>query len=354
MSSLLHAHSPFRIFAFSALSSLAILIGVIWGVGWEALGITLVLTVIEVTFSFENAIVNAKVLANVSKFWQNIFLSVGIIVAIFGMRILFPIIIVSITADLSWGQVWDLALRHPEEYAHYLEAAHPTIAAFGGAFLLMLALHFFFQDEHKVLWLERIETHMQKIKHWSGPLLVSVAVILVLAALPANTHAGQTLVAGLLGAATYLFIQLLVKWLERFKPGAGANVGKQVGLAAFMTIIYLEILDASFSFDGVIGAFAITSDVILIAAGLGIGALWVRSLTVFMVRRGTLKNFVYLEHGAHYAVLMLAFILLASVFMDIAEFVPGLIGISIIIASILASLQERHRKRDAYRPRSHF
>ena len=344
MHKLLQSDSPFRIFAFSAISSLAILFGVAFGVGWSALGITLILTIIEITFSFDNAIINAKVLAKVSKFWQTMFLSVGIVVAIFGMRVIFPIAIVSLTAHLGWGNVLDLALHHPHEYAHHLELAHPTISAFGGAFLLMLALQFFFRDEHKELWFKRLERQFKKVSHWSGAPLIAAAIVLLVALLPANHHAMQTFVAGLLGAATYALIELLVHWLERLQPESGAAVGKQVGMAAFMTLIYLEVLDASFSFDGVIGAFAITSDVVLIAAGLGIGALWVRSLTVFMVRRGTLNEYVFLEHGAHYTVLVLAFILLFGILVNISDFVPGIAGVGIIVASIAASIRVRKLK----------
>lgn len=343
MSSLFSSHSPLRIFAFSLVASLAILLGVLFGIGPGALLVTLVLVVVEITFSFDNAIINAKVLTRVSQFWQTIFLSVGIIIAIFGMRVLFPIIIVSLTAHLGWGDVVNLALHHPKEYAHHLEQAHATISAFGGAFLLLLALQFFFDDEREVLWLRRIEKRLQRLSHWAWALVVALAALVVLALLPANHHGSQTLTAGVLGGAVYLLIQLAVHLLERGQSGAAKGAGKQIGLAAVTTLVYLEILDASFSFDGVIGAFAITSDVILIAAGLGIGALWVRSLTVFMVRRGTLDEFMYLEHGAHYTVLALALILLTGVVINISDFVPGLMGVAIIGASIAASLQARKR-----------
>jgi hypothetical protein len=340
----LHAQHPLRIFGFSIASSLAILLGVLFGVGPGALLVTLILVVVEITFSFDNAIINAKVLDKVSKGWQTVFLSAGIIVAIFGMRVLFPVVIVSLTAHLGWGNVVNLALHHPKEYAHHLELAHPAISAFGGAFLLMLALHFFFDDERKVRWINRLEKHLQKLSHWSGAPLVAAVVVTIIALLPANDHLRETFVAGGLGLATYAFIQLLVHALERSQSKGAKTVGKQVGIAAFTTLIYLEILDASFSFDGVIGAFAITSDVILIAAGLGIGALWVRSLTVFMVRRRTLGQFIYLEHGAHYTVLALALVLLIGIVVNISDFVPGIMGVVIIAASVAASVQERRRR----------
>ena len=105
------------------------------------------------------------------------------------------------------------------------------------------------------------------------------------------------------------------------------------GFAAFLTFMYLEVLDASFSLDSVIGAFAITNQVLLIAAGLGIGAVWVRSMTVYMVRKGSLATYRYLEHGAHYTVLILAI----TMFIHVPETFAGLAGIAIIIASFIAS-----------------
>ena len=344
MHSVLDPRSSFRIFSFSALASLGILIGVLWGVGSGALLVTVVLAVVEITFSFDNAIINAKVLERVSTKWQAIFLSAGIIVAIFGMRILFPILIVSLTAHLGWNKVIDLALHHPKAYAHNLELAHPAISAFGGAFLLMLALYFLFDDERKVLWLRRFEKHLQSISHWTVAPLITIIALSVVAFFPTNDHVHQTLCAGGLGVVAYAFVHVLVRGIERRQPDTKKMLGKQVGFAAFTTLIYLEILDASFSFDGVIGAFAITSNVILIAAGLGIGALWVRSLTVYMVRHRTLGQFVYLEHGAHYTVLGLACVLLISNITNISDFVPGIMGVAIISSSVATSLQERRRK----------
>jgi hypothetical protein len=166
MSNLFAAHSPFRIFAFSAIASLAILVGVFFGVGAGALLLTLILAVVELTFSFDNAIINAKVLTKLSRPWQVLFLTAGILVAIFGMRVIFPIVIVMITASLGWSDVINLALHHPHEYAHHLEQAHASIAAFGGAFLLMLALTFFFDDEKHVHWIGRIEQRVSRFSHW--------------------------------------------------------------------------------------------------------------------------------------------------------------------------------------------
>lgn len=124
---------------------------------------------------------------------------------------------------------------------------------------------------------------------------------------------------------------------QEHSPGKKAVL--KTGMAGFMSFLYLEVLDASFSFDSVIGAFAITKDVVLIAIGLGIGALWVRSLTLFMVRKRVLHAYRYLEHGAHYTIGLLAGILLLSVFVHIPEVVAGVTGLTIIGLSIWSSVR---------------
>jgi hypothetical protein len=121
------------------------------------------------------------------------------------------------------------------------------------------------------------------------------------------------------------------------KTDKKGNLIAQTGWAAFSTFLYLEILDASFSFDGVIGAFAITQNVILIALGLGVGAVWVRSLTVYMVRKGTLDKYRYLEHGAHYTVGVLAAVLLLSIFWHVPEVVAGLAGVTFVGSAFWSS-----------------
>ena len=343
----LHPHSPVRIFAFSTILTIATLVAVLLGMGPAALLLTVILVVVELTFSFDNAIVNAKILEKLSKPWQTLFLTVGVLVAIFGMRVVFPVVIVMITAGLGWGDVMGLALHDPEAYAHHLEQAHASIVAFGGTFLLMLGLTFFFDDERDVHWIAWVEERLKRLSHWSAAPVVAVLFIAGLAVLPVNNHAHETVVAGLIGIGTYVLLQLLDVLFMRLQGGGAAKVkpGGLTGLAAFSSFIYLQVLDASFSFDGVLGAFAITTNVILIAAGLGIGALWVRSMTVYIVRRGTLGKYLYLEHGAHYTVLLLALIMLASIIWEISEYVPGLVGIGVIGASVIASIQAaRHRR----------
>ncbi|MCA9325541.1 DUF475 domain-containing protein [Candidatus Saccharibacteria bacterium] len=327
-------------FSWSIITSAIVTLTVLYYLGFGALAPLLTLIVIEITFSFDNAVVNAKILKKLSPLWQQLFLTVGILIAIFGMRLVFPVLIVALTAHLPWHDVIDLALNHPEVYAHKLELAHPTITAFGGSFLLMLCLHFFIEEDKKHHWIEWLERPMNHLGAWWTPLAMTTLVVLGISWLPGNEHATETLRAGLIGIMTYLAIQGIM-YAINFLTRSTSESKHYVGWAAFTMFVYLQVLDASFSLDGVLGAFAISSDIILIAAGLGIGALWVRSMTVYMVRRGTLEAYRYLEHGAHYAIGVLAVSMLGSVIFEIPEFVTGGTGLFVIGASVVASLRAK-------------
>lgn len=328
-----------RHFGFSIFFTVAsvILAGVLFGPG--AAITTLILIAIEISFSFDNAIINAKVLARLSPTWQKLFLTIGMVIAIVGMRFVFPILIVMVTAHLPWGEVLDSALHDPKRYAEHLEAAHTSISAFGGAFLLTLSLYFLFDDKRKELWLVRIERPLQKVGGaiWLPPLVAGLFVgILGIA----YGHGGEALRAGLIGVFAYALINGLILGMEKVS-GQANSTAQYVGWGAFLAFMYLEVLDASFSFDGVLGAFAITDKIVLIGLGLGVGALWVRSLTIYMVKKGTLKDYIYLEHGAHYAILTLSAALLLSIFVEIPDAITGIVGLGVIGASFYASLQTR-------------
>jgi len=347
ITAIFHAHHPFRIFAISLLITALALLFVGVELGWNALFIAFVLILVEVTFSFDNAIINAKVLSTMSRFWQTLFITVGILIAVFGMRLVFPIVIVMITAGLSAGEVISLALNQPELYSQRIADSHVAIASFGGMFLLMLCLHFFLDSGKKVHWIDILERPLQRMGQWWVYTAVSLAV-LALITVTAGSEGGEVFYPGIAGLITYLVVHGLADLFARKQEDPeAAKKGKLVvrtGMAGFMSFLYLEVLDASFSFDSVIGAFAITKDVILIAIGLGIGALWVRSLTIFMVRKHVLHAYRYLEHGAHYTIGFLAFVLLISVFVHLPEAVAGLTGLTIIGLSIWSSVL--HARRD--------
>jgi hypothetical protein len=314
-----------------------------WAGALSAFGIALILSVMEVSLSFDNAVVNASVLKTWDKFWQSLFLGVGIIIAVFGMRLLFPLVIVAQAADLGLLEVWNLALSDPDTYSMHLTNHHAEVAAFGGIFLLLVFLNFLLDDEKELHWLGHWEEKLGALGKIS-----SVSVMLALAALMGSLsmiEEGRKLVvltAGLWGVLTYVGVDVVSGLLE--KEEGGGNVGELVKRGGIGGFLYLEVLDASFSFDGVIGAFAITKDVVIIMLGLAIGAMFVRSMTVFLVRKGTLDEFVFLEHGAHYAIGILALIMLASMKFHIPELFTGLIGVAFIVASLWSSVRYKRKQ----------
>jgi len=337
-----------RIFGGSVLATLAVLVAALMLGGPRVALLVAVLAVLEISLSFDNAVINAGVLRRMSPVWQRLFLTVGVLIAVFGMRLVFPILVVSVTAHLSPATVTDLALHDGAAYGRQLAEAHSAIAAFGGTFLLMIFLDFLVADR-EIRWLRWIEAPLARAGR-----LPAFSVVLTLGSLLGLTvsvsapHERTVLVAGVAGLVTYLLVHGvsdLVAPAEHKESSGRREAALATGKAALALFCYLEVLDATFSFDGVIGAFAISSDVFVIAAGLGIGALFIRSLTVWLVRRGTLEEYVFLEHGAHYALGALAVILGLSIEHEIPEVVTGLIGASFIALAYGSSLRRRRRLR---------
>ncbi|MEV5479419.1 MULTISPECIES: DUF475 domain-containing protein [Streptomyces] len=340
------------------------LAGVLWG--WQGLAIVGILSVLEISLSFDNAVINAGILRKMNAFWQKIFLTVGILVAVFGMRLVFPVVVVAITAKLGPIEAVSLALNDKARYQELVTSAHPAIAAFGGIFLLMIFLDFIF-EERDYKWLSWIEKPMAKMGKLDMLSVIIALVVLLVTSMTVATAAAHgagdksatVLLAGVAGLLTYLVVGGISGYFEEkleeedeegdepaaapAKKGTGAAVGL-AGKAAFFMFLYLEVIDASFSFDGVIGAFAITNDIFMMALGLGIGAMYIRSLTVFLVRKGTLDDYVYLEHGAHYAIGALAVILLLTIEYEIHEVITGLVGIALIALSFGSSVARNRRE----------
>ncbi|MDG4857532.1 DUF475 domain-containing protein [Streptomyces sp. T-3] len=346
-----------------AVTALGLVAALLYG-GWVGFGVVAILSILEISLSFDNAVVNAGILKKMNAFWQKIFLTIGVIIAVFGMRLVFPVAIVSISAKLNPIDAVNLALTEKERYQELVTDAHASIAAFGGMFLLMIFLDFIFEDRDiKWLgWLERPLAKLGKIDMLSACIaLIVLAITSMTFAVNAHTHAGHVdkaqtvLISGIFGLITYMIVGGLSGYFENKleeeeereheeeeaakKAGKPRSAVAMAGKAAFFMFLYLEVLDASFSFDGVIGAFAITNDIVLMALGLGIGAMYVRSLTVYLVRQGTLDDYVYLEHGAHYAIGALAVILLVTIQYEIHEVITGMVGVLLIGWSFWSSVR---------------
>ena len=307
--------------------------------------VTAILAVMELSLSFDNAVVNASILKHWDPFWQKMFLTVGIVVAVFGMRLVFPIVIVAVTANMGYWDVIQLALNNPAQYSEQLMASHHQISAFGGIFLLLVFGGFLFDNEREVHWLGKPEGLVAKLGEVSGiNYIAALAVLLSLSSFVPDVKQLEVIVAGLWGILVFAAVDILGWFLEQFtgsdeEEGEGnAALAKGTVKAGIGGFLYIELLDASFSFDGVIGAFAITSDVVIIMLGLAIGAMAVRCLTIYLVKEGTLDDYRYLEHGAMYAIGALALILLSSSFFHLPEIVTGLIGVAFIGTALLHSI----------------
>jgi len=339
--------------------------------GAQIAGIVAILAILEVSLSFDNAVVNATVLQRMNPYWQRIFLTVGVLIAVFGMRLLFPLIVVTLAGHISPVSAVNLALHHPHQYAVKLTEAHPAIGAFGGIFLLMIFLDFLFEDQ-EIKWLVPIERQLAKIgKLDQSSVIIALVFLIVAATTFARQDAVKVLVSGAAGLATYLAVSSLSSLfeadeeevLDKAEAEAGhdtlrdeeeaADAAPQVRVPpnlaklGLFTFLYLEVLDASFSFDGVVGAFAISDMIFVIALGLGIGACYIRALTVYLVRKGTLAEYVYLEHGAHWAIGALAVLLFITIRQNVPDLVTGLIGVGFIGAALVSSIV---RNRRAGRP----
>ncbi|MBO7938262.1 MULTISPECIES: DUF475 domain-containing protein [Streptomyces] len=347
-----------------AVTALGLVAAVFYG-GWTAFGIVAILSVLEISLSFDNAVVNAGILKKMNAFWQKIFLTIGVLIAVFGMRLVFPVVIVAISAKVGPIDAVDLALNDKDHYQELVTDAHPSIAAFGGMFLLMIFLDFIFEDRD-IKWLAWLERPLAKLGKVDMLSVCVALIVLMITSMTFATHAHQhggahvdkaqtVLLSGIAGLITYMIVGGLSGYFEdrleeaeereHEEEEAAERAGKPksavllAGKAAFFMFLYLEVLDASFSFDGVIGAFAITNDIVLMALGLGIGAMYVRSLTVYLVRQGTLDDYVYLEHGAHYAIGALAVILMVTIQYQINEVITGLVGVVLIGWSFWSSVR---------------
>lgn len=316
--------------------------------GIEAAILTGILAVLEVSLSFDNAVVNATVLEDMEEKWRKRFLTWGMLIAVFGMRIVFPVVIVAVVAGIGPIAAFNMAVTNPEEYSSTLISAHTAISGFGGAFLMMVGLKYFFDAEKDVHWVHAIEEPLAKLgKIEEAEIGFTLLSLWIVSTFLSDDGALSFMVAGVAGIITYVAVDSLGSFMEEHEEEAAEKRHSTTAAAAkggFAMFLYLELLDASFSFDGVIGAFAVTTNIFIIAIGLGIGAMFVRSLTIMLVEKGTLNEYRYLEHGAFYAIFALASIMFAKTFVHIPELITGLIGAGFIILAVISSIWHKEEK----------
>lgn len=321
------------------------------------------LTILELSLSFDNAVVNALILANMPPLWRRRFLTWGMLIAVFGVRLIFPILIVFATTELSFIESFSLAINNPAEYEKVIMASHHIVMAFGGIFLLMIFLSFLFNENKDVHWIQIIEKYASR---WSsvGDLKILIAILTV--AIIGFYSPSEILIDGVLkqidkadiilpmiyGILLFLSIEFLRGILEddgtkhdtknaesereKIEHVANSKLAKG-GLASF---IYLELIDMSFSFDGVLGAFAVSQNIIIIMLGLGAGAFAVRNLTILMVDRGTVAEYKYLEHGAMWSIGLLATSMIVQIFVHLAHGLIITFAIIPIAIAFIHSIKE--------------
>lgn len=315
-----------------------------------ALGVVFILSVlaiVEISLSFDNAVLNAKILKDMDEFWQKMFLTWGLLIAVFGMRLVFPILIVSIAGGVSIFDAVSLAINDQNKYSELLQSSHITIAGFGGAFLMLVALDFFFDVEKDVHWVNVIEKTLSKLgERKSISIVITILSMIFIMSLLEPSDASSFFMAGIWGIVTHEIVKLVGDLIESSNSDEDKNSNltasvAKTGLAGFL---YLELLDSTLSADGALAALVISKDIFIIAGGLAIGAMFVRSLTVQMVRSGTLNEFKYLEHGAFYAIATLSCIMFASTIIHIPEVITAVLSISFIVAGYYSSVKENKRE----------
>lgn len=305
-----------------------------------------ILAVLEVSLSFDNAVVNSMVLSKMSEVWKKRFVTWGILVAVIGMRLLLPLAIVAVSARTNPIDVLRMAIYNPKLYSSLLSGAHIAVAGFGGSFLAMIFFGYFINSEKEEHWFPLIEAPLAKLGVVEG---IHGALTLGSMALVTFFMSSGDKISFLLAGISGIIAHVMVEGFGTLLGGEdggdkAVELGAKSGIAGF---VYLEMLDASFSFDGVMGAFSVSDRLLLITLGLGIGALFVRSLTLLAVDSGKLAGYAFLEHGAFYAIGALMTFTFIGTIKPLPEAVTGLIGAGIILLAFLDSLREKKREESS-------
>ena len=271
-----------------------------WILVFHSLIIVGALCILEISLSFDNAIVNATVIQKMNPIWKKRFLFWGMLIAVFGMRFLLPLVIAALAGDSNLFVAFRLAIQDPAHFSELMQQSHQAVNWFGGTFLLLVALHFFLDHKKKIHFIPGFETFLHRLaKIRFVKYLILMVVLAVLYFQLAEAEKSLFLKFSFYGLGTYIAVHAVSEYL------GNENARWVKGLSAgFGLFIYLEVLDASLSFDGVVGAFAMTRQLYEMIIGLSVGAFFVRGLTVYLVDQQKLKQFKFLEHGAFYSLLV--------------------------------------------------
>jgi len=250
------------------------------------------LALFEIISSVDNAVVNAHVLKTVPEKFRKFFLLWGLLLAVFVMRGLLPFAIVWLAnGGLSLPEVFRLSFSDPQLVEQSLEHSKPLLLLGGGVYLFFVFLAWLFLEEKKYAFL--VERFLHKQSVW----FYAISSIFITAVIYFSIQQNPFLALAASVGATAFFIT------DGFRKNAEAaeqKLEKKSNMSAWSKLLYLEVLDASFSIDGVIGAFAFTLSVPLILLGNGLGAFVVREVTVHGIN--FISKFAYLKNGAMYSI----------------------------------------------------
>jgi hypothetical protein len=320
-----------------------------------------VLSVMELSLSFDNAVINALILQTMTLRWRRAFITWGMLFAVFGMRLVFPVLIVSVTTGMSFADAFNLAITNPTLYESYIFENYAKIMAFGSIFLLMIFVEFLLNSEKEIHWIAIVERNAAKWASVDGLKIFFVVLfgLMVTHFLPQSREIHghlvvfekyDILISMLFGLLSFMMIGFIKNYLEgndvhepkdreEIAHSVSGDLALKGGLASFL---YLEMIDMSLSFDGVLAAFAVSQNIIIIMLGLGVGAMAVRSLTLLMVDKKTVYEFVYLEHGAMWSIGLLAFLMSIQLFVEVPEVLVAILAILPISVAFFHSKRIAH------------
>jgi len=273
------------------------------------------LSLFEAVSSVDNAIINAEVLSTMGKRARRWFLTWGMFFAVFVVRGLLPFAIVwAFNSSLSIGQVLSAAWSSDPLVQESIHKSAPILLVAGGVFLLFLFLHWLFLEDKK-LGLPRTEKFFMGKGVWFYAVVsILLSVIAWFALKESNLMAFGAVVGSSLFFITHGFKQNAELQEKKILGSAQSDLSK---------LFFLEIIDTTFSIDGVLGAFAFTLSVPLILLGNGFGALLVRELTMRNIEH--IKKYVYLKNGAMYSILVLGIVMILHSFgFKVPEYVSPL------------------------------
>ena len=279
----------------------------------ESIAIVVGLIVFEVVNSVDNAIVNASVLKTMSMLWRKRFLLIGIVTSVFLVRFILPLVIVWISVPtISASDLFLAFLGQSDVAASAIEQQKPIILMFGGVFLLYLYIHWLFLEKKDPLYIERF------IKEKHGVWFFAFAAILLVIIMYLARADPLVMLSAAIGSATFFILYGIKETAEASERNMVAGTSNLSDLSKFL---YLEVLDTTFSFDGVIGAFAFTINLFLILIGIGVGALVVRELTIKGI--DTIAKYKYLKNGALTSIGFLGLFMIIEGFnVDLPSYVP--------------------------------